>query len=81
MQLKQDSVKERYSSVLDGFRKIVATEGFEGLYKGISSKLTQSVLTASFLFMAKEALFEWAIAVLVLIGARQRATIMSSQMK
>jgi adenine nucleotide transporter 17 len=70
MQLKQDSVKGRYSSVLDGFRKIVAAEGFEGLYKGISSKLTQSVLTASFLFMAKEALFKWAITVLILVGAR-----------
>lgn len=69
MQVKSKD-EEGYSSILDGFRKIIANEGVGGLYKGISSKIVQSVLTAAFLFMAKEALFDWAVWALVLAGAR-----------
>ncbi|KAE8212146.1 hypothetical protein CF319_g3780 [Tilletia indica] len=36
---------------------IVNSEGFAGLYRGISSKLLQSVLTAAILFMSKERVF------------------------
>ncbi|KAG0328780.1 hypothetical protein BG000_000310, partial [Podila horticola] len=37
MQLKQsDDARERYSSIMDGFRKIIKYEGVAGLYKGIS---------------------------------------------
>ncbi|KAL1923646.1 uncharacterized protein VTP21DRAFT_8626 [Calcarisporiella thermophila] len=70
MQLRQ-SEKTRYKSVFDGLRKIIQTEGVEGLYKGLSAKLSQSVLTAAFLFMYKEALFKYSIALLVLLGARK----------
>ncbi|KAJ2514137.1 hypothetical protein GGI11_004184 [Coemansia sp. RSA 2049] len=72
MQLKQSkNENERYSSLLDGLRKVIAAEGIAGLYKGIESKLLQSVLTASFLFMSKEALFSYTIKLLILIGARK----------
>ncbi|KAJ2147585.1 hypothetical protein IW136_000056 [Coemansia sp. RSA 678] len=72
MQLKQSkNENERYSSLIDGLRKVIASEGIAGLYKGIESKLLQSVLTASFLFMSKEALFSYAVKLLVVLGARK----------
>ncbi|KAI9469786.1 MAG: mitochondrial carrier domain-containing protein [Benjaminiella poitrasii] len=70
MQINQQG-DEKYHSILDGFKKIIANEGIPGLYKGISSKIVQSVLTAAFLFLAKEVLFDWSVWVLVLIGARK----------
>ncbi|GAA5816341.1 hypothetical protein MFLAVUS_009869 [Mucor flavus] len=74
MQVSQ-SGDEKYTSILDGFKKIIAAEGVTGLYKGISSKIVQSVLSAAFLFLAKEVLFDWSVWVLVLLGARNKARI------
>lgn len=72
MQLRSSSDPEtRYASVADGFRKIIKNEGVPGLYKGIQSKLLQSVLTSAFLFMAKEQIFNSTIALLVLLRLRQ----------
>ncbi|KAJ1941664.1 hypothetical protein EC988_006700 [Linderina pennispora] len=74
MQLKQSkNENERYDSLMDGLRKVIKHEGIAGLYKGIESKLLQSVLTASLLFMSKEALFSYTIKLLLLIGARKAA--------
>ncbi|KAG9066571.1 hypothetical protein KI688_012479 [Linnemannia hyalina] len=71
MQLKQsDDAKERYNSVMDGFRKIIKYEGVAGLYKGISSKIVQSILTASFLFMAQASLVQYVARLLVSLGMR-----------
>jgi adenine nucleotide transporter 17 len=70
MQVSQQG-DEQYDSILDGFKKIIASEGVTGLYKGISSKIVQSVLSAAFLFLAKEVLFDWSVWVLVLLGARK----------
>lgn len=39
-------------------RKAVREEGWGGLYKGIGPKVTQSVITAAFLFAFKDALYE-----------------------
>lgn len=39
-------------------RRIVKEEGYAGLYKGIGPKVTQSVLTAAFLFAFKDVLYE-----------------------
>lgn len=74
MQLRQSASDEalRYRSVTDGFRKIIAQEGVAGLYKGIDTKLLQSVLTASLLFYYKEALYKYAIILLILTGARSQ---------
>ncbi|ORY99727.1 mitochondrial carrier domain-containing protein [Absidia repens] len=71
MQISQKD-DEKYSSIMDGFKKILATEGVAGLYGGLKSKIVQSVLTAAFLFMAKEVLFDWAVWILVIAGARKR---------
>lgn len=39
-------------------RRVVREEGYAGLYKGIGPKVTQSVLTAAFLFAFKDVLYE-----------------------
>ncbi|KAH6566040.1 hypothetical protein BASA50_005238 [Batrachochytrium salamandrivorans] len=71
MQLKQGSdAASRYTSVGDGIRKIIRAEGVVGLYKGIESKLLQSVLSAAFTFAFKEELFQSAMSLLVLLGVR-----------
>ncbi|CCM03343.1 uncharacterized protein FIBRA_05472 [Fibroporia radiculosa] len=48
----------KYKSSLDGLLTIVKEEGVEGLYRGVASKLLQSVLTAAFLFMCQRRLYE-----------------------
>jgi len=48
----------KYRSSLDGLLTILREEGIEGLYKGISSKLLQSVLTAAILFAGQRRIFE-----------------------
>ncbi|KAI9201967.1 mitochondrial carrier domain-containing protein [Polychytrium aggregatum] len=60
----------RYKSVLDGFKRIIKEEGIKGLYKGIESKIVQSVLTSAFLFAFKEELVGSAIGLLVLLRLR-----------
>lgn len=49
---------QRYKSALHGLRTIVAEEGIGGAYKGVSSKLLQSVLTAAILFAGQRRLYE-----------------------
>lgn len=41
-----------------GLKRVVREEGYAGLYKGIGPKVTQSVLTAAFLFAFKDVLYE-----------------------
>ncbi|KAJ7744460.1 mitochondrial carrier [Mycena maculata] len=48
----------RYKSSLDGLLTILREEGLEGLYKGIGSKLVQSVLTAAILFAGQRRIYE-----------------------
>jgi adenine nucleotide transporter 17 len=48
----------KYKSSFDGLLIILREEGVEGLYKGIGSKLLQSVLTAAILFAGQRRLFE-----------------------
>lgn len=43
----------KYKSSIDGLLSIVRQEGVAGLYKGIASKLIQSVLTAAILFASQ----------------------------
>ncbi|KAJ3268977.1 hypothetical protein HDV01_001965 [Terramyces sp. JEL0728] len=61
----------RYNSLVDGFQKIFKKEGIKGFYKGIESKLLQSVLTAAFLFAFKEEFFNNAQWILILLKVRQ----------
>lgn len=48
----------KYKSSLDGLLTILREEGFLSLYKGINSKIIQSVLTAAILFAGQRRIFE-----------------------
>lgn len=56
----KDSQKE---NMMDGMRRIIREEGYVGFYKGIGPKVTQSVLTAAFLFAFKDVLYEMSLKV------------------
>ncbi|PBL02527.1 mitochondrial carrier [Armillaria gallica] len=47
-----------YKSTLDGLLTVLQEEGIHGLYKGVGSKLTQSVLTAAILFAGQRRIYE-----------------------
>ena len=55
----------KYKSSLDGLLTILREEGFLSLYKGINSKIIQSVLTAAILFAGQRRIFEVTKKVLV----------------
>lgn len=44
--------------MMQNFKRVIKEEGWSGLYKGIGPKVTQSVITAAFLFAFKDALYE-----------------------
>ncbi|CAG8957495.1 hypothetical protein HYALB_00008794 [Hymenoscyphus albidus] len=44
-------------SMIDGMKRIKREEGLVGFYKGIGPKVTQSVLTAAFLFAFKDVIY------------------------
>ncbi|CAK7270959.1 hypothetical protein SEPCBS119000_004355 [Sporothrix epigloea] len=61
--------KDRQSSVTAALRRVINEEGYSGLYKGIGPKITQSVLTAAFLFALKDVLYNQT----VLLRSKARA--------
>lgn len=56
--------------MLTTFRRIIREEGYTGLYGGIGPKVTQSVITAAFLFAFKDALYSYTVAARKKIAAR-----------
>ncbi|KAF7968895.1 hypothetical protein HWV62_18292 [Athelia sp. TMB] len=60
----------KYKSALDGLLTILKDEGIEGLYRGIGSKLVQSVLTAAILFVGQRRIYELTKAALSPIVAK-----------
>lgn len=50
--------RAQYPSAWAGVQAIIGKEGIEGLYKGIGSKLVQSVLTAAILFAGQKRVYE-----------------------
>ncbi|KAG2348871.1 peroxisomal membrane protein PMP47B [Suillus weaverae] len=50
---------EQYKSSLDGLATILKEEGIQGLYKGVGSKLLQSVLAAAILFAVQRRIYEF----------------------
>ncbi|KAI9647290.1 hypothetical protein NHQ30_003673 [Ciborinia camelliae] len=48
-------------SMIQGMRRILNEEGYAGFYKGIAPKVSQSVMTAAFLFAFKDVLYEQTI--------------------
>ena len=55
---------------LDAILKMIRYEGFSGFYKGMSTKIVQSVLAAAVLFMIKEELVKGARLLLIKDGIR-----------
>ncbi|KAG8905777.1 hypothetical protein FRB99_008256 [Tulasnella sp. 403] len=49
---------KQYKSSWDGISTTIRQEGVRGLYKGIESKLVQSVLTAAILFASQKRIYE-----------------------
>ena len=49
---------KQYKAALHGLLTILKEEGVEGLYKGIGSKLLQSVLTAAILFASQKRIYD-----------------------
>ncbi|KID91576.1 Mitochondrial carrier domain protein [Metarhizium guizhouense ARSEF 977] len=52
------SHSNKKEGMTEALRRVIREEGYAGLYKGIGPKVTQSVLTAAFLFAFKDALYE-----------------------
>lgn len=48
-------------SMMQSLKRVVREEGWSGLYKGIVPKVTQSVITAAFLFAFKDAIYEMSV--------------------
>ena len=63
---------QRYKSALDGVLTILREEGIEGLYKGVGSKLVQSVLTAAILFAGQKRIYEMTKKVRFVLSPRLR---------
>ncbi|EEF35485.1 peroxisomal nicotinamide adenine dinucleotide carrier [Ricinus communis] len=55
-QLKTGDKRHHYEGTLDAILKMIHYEGFYGFYKGMNTKIVQSVLAAAVLFMVKEEL-------------------------
>eukprot|EP01018_Ginkgo_biloba_P028671 Gb_13401 [translate_table: standard] len=59
LQAKQHTSDDKalqYTGTLDAFAKMIRYEGLSGFYKGMSTKILQSVFAAAILFMTKEEL-------------------------
>jgi len=61
-----------YKSSWDGLTKIVQREGMAGLYRGIGSKLVQSVLTAAILFAGQRRFYEMTKSALITYGPKPK---------
>uniref|UniRef100_A0A0D6R711 Peroxisomal nicotinamide adenine dinucleotide carrier n=1 Tax=Araucaria cunninghamii TaxID=56994 RepID=A0A0D6R711_ARACU len=61
LQAKQETGCDKahqYTGTFDAISKVIRHEGLSGLYKGMSTKIVQSVLAAAIIFMIKEELVE-----------------------
>ncbi|KAK4122571.1 mitochondrial carrier [Parathielavia appendiculata] len=52
---------DKKEGVFEAISRVIREEGYSGLYKGIGPKVTQSVLTAAFLFAFKDVLYEYSV--------------------
>ncbi|KAF8320723.1 mitochondrial carrier [Clavulina sp. PMI_390] len=59
----------KYKNSLDGLATVIKEEGIAGLYKGIGSKLVQSVLTAAILFAGQKRIYELTRAAMTAVPA------------
>ncbi|AQK95243.1 Peroxisomal nicotinamide adenine dinucleotide carrier-like [Zea mays] len=80
LQAKQEigsNVMSRYTGTIDAIIKMVRYEGLHGFYKGMGTKIVQSVFAASVLFMVKEELVKLA----VLLVASSRTMLITTSKK
>lgn len=70
LQARQDIASMRYTGTLDAILKMIRHEGWSGFYRGMSTKIVQSVFAAAVLFMTKEELVKLARA---LVDRKQKA--------
>ncbi|GJN30760.1 hypothetical protein PR202_gb19096 [Eleusine coracana subsp. coracana] len=80
LQAKQEigrNVASRYTGTIDAILKMIRYEGCHGFYKGMGTKIVQSVFAASVLFMVKEELVKLA----VLLVARSRTLLITTPQK
>ncbi|KAK2000227.1 mitochondrial carrier [Colletotrichum falcatum] len=63
---------EKKEGMSQAISRVIREEGYAGLYKGIGPKVTQSVLTAAFLFAFKDVLYEQTVK-LRSIASKKRA--------
>ncbi|KAL4576172.1 hypothetical protein LXL04_012261 [Taraxacum kok-saghyz] len=66
--------KHQYKGTLDAILKMIQYEGMHGFYKGMSTKIVQSVLAAAVLFMVKEELVNGARWLLLKDAVRPKAS-------
>ncbi|KAK8107622.1 peroxisomal membrane protein pmp47b [Apiospora kogelbergensis] len=62
---------EKREGMTEAIRRVIKEEGYKGLYKGIAPKVTQSVLTAAFLFAFKDVLYEQSVRLRGVMAARK----------
>ncbi|KIY94754.1 hypothetical protein MNEG_13207 [Monoraphidium neglectum] len=55
----------RYEGVGDALRRMWASEGLAGFYRGMQVKLAQTVLAAALMMVLKEEIYEWTRALLL----------------
>lgn len=59
-QMIDDDKRHRYKGTFDAITKMMHYEGLSGLYKGMGTKIVQSVFASALLFMIKEELVKGA---------------------
>ena len=62
----------QYTGIMDAFVKIIEEEGFVGLYRGLNSKILQSVLNSAFMFLFKEQFVSLSVSLLLLLAKRKQ---------
>ncbi|KAM0880735.1 hypothetical protein ACQ4PT_033373 [Festuca glaucescens] len=80
LQAKQEigrNATSRYTGTIDAILKMIRYEGLHGFYKGMGTKIVQSVFAASVLFMVKEELVKFVI----LLVARSRTLLLTRSKK
>ncbi len=72
---KGSGSESQYGSTLDAVAHVYKTEGFVGFYRGMHTKMVQSVLAAALLFLIKEEVSHATASVLRRGGERARAIV------
>ncbi|EGC29884.1 hypothetical protein DICPUDRAFT_93080 [Dictyostelium purpureum] len=64
LQTQNGQGNNEYKGTLDAIFRILKTDGFLGFFKGMPSKMVQTVLGAAFMFLVKEKVVTYTVAIL-----------------